>query len=109
MRSRGESWPESTLRVLPKYAAYEIAFRARVWTLIGYKVEDFPLLSVWGICGGQFATSEALTPKVIEAEIRGDAIDPGIERTLKTKSRQMCIGAKESFLINVLAILLRAG
>ena len=91
------------------YTACEIAFGTRARALIRYEIEDFPLLSVCGICGGQFAASGALTPKIIEAEIRGDAIDPRIKRALETKPRHMYIGAQESFLINVLAILLRAG
>jgi len=95
--------------VFPKYAACKIALGARGRAAIGYEVEDLPLLSVWGICSAQFAASRPLTAKMIEAEIRGDTIDPSIKRALETKPSQMYIGAQESFLINVLGILLRAG
>jgi hypothetical protein len=95
--------------VFPKYAACEIAFGARARGLIGYSAEDFPLLSVWGVYGSQLAASGALTPKIIETEIRGNPIDPCIKRALETKSRQFYVGAQESFLIDVLTVLLRAG
>ena len=45
---------------------------------------------------------------MVQAEIRGNAIDPRIKRALETKPSQMYIGAQESFLINILAIVLRS-
>src|SRR5207245_10721530 len=44
-----------------------------------------------------------------QAEIRDDAVDPRIERTLKTEIADVTIRFQESFLINVLRILLGTG
>ena len=47
--------------------------------------------------------------QVIQAEIGDDAIDPGVERALEAEARQIDVGAKKGFLIDVLTIFLRAG
>src|SRR6266700_1412633 len=53
----------------------------------------------------QYAACEV----VLEAKIRGNAIDPRIKRALETKAWQIHVGAQKSFLIDVLTVLLRAG
>jgi len=95
--------------VVSQYAAGQIALRACANALIGNAVQELMLFSVWGICDGQFIASGAFPAKMIKTEIRGDAIDPRIKRTLETKPRQMYIGSQKSFLIDILTILLRAG
>src|SRR6266704_2965583 len=94
--------------MLSHHATCQIAFRTCGDTLIGYGVEQFLLLSVLGICHDQFVASGAPPAKMIEAKVRGNAVDPRIKRTLETKPSQMYIGAQESFLINVLAVIFRA-
>ncbi|SRR6266498_3518126 len=95
--------------VLAQHAACQIAIRACADAVIGYAIQEFLFLSVWGTCDSQFIASGALPAKVIKTEIRSNAIDPRIKRTLETKPRQMYKGAQKSFLINILTILLRAG
>ena len=46
---------------------------------------------------------------MIEAQIGGNAINPGVKGALEPKPCQMYIGAQESFLINILTIFLGAG
>jgi hypothetical protein len=46
---------------------------------------------------------------MIKAEIGGNSINPRVKRALETKPRQMYIRAQESFLINILTILLGTG
>ena len=100
---------QGTNDVLLQYAACEVALEARANALIGYAVQEYLLLAIWGICCGQFAASGAFPAKVIEAKIRGNAIDPRIKRALETKAWQIHVGAQKSFLIDVLTVLLRAG
>src|ERR1700733_7890019 len=44
---------------------------------------------------------------MIETEISYDAVDPGIERALEAKARQVYVRPKKNLVINVLTILLR--
>ncbi len=46
---------------------------------------------------------------MVQTEIGDDAIDPGIEGTLKAETRQIDVGAQKRFLINVLPIFRRPG
>ncbi len=46
--------------------------------------------------------------QMIEAEIGNDAVDPGIEGTLKTETAQILVGLEEGLLINVLSVRLRS-
>src|SRR5438046_1154415 len=95
--------------MVPQYAASQTAFRVRASALIGDAVQNIERLAVRGVGDGQLMASGAFPTKMVEAEIRGNAIDPCIKRALETKPRQMYVGAQESFLINVLAIVFRAG
>ena len=46
---------------------------------------------------------------MIEAEIGDDAVDPGVEGTLKAETAQILVGLEEGLLINVLGVGLRSG
>ena len=47
--------------------------------------------------------------QMIEAEIGDDAVNPGVERRLKTKAIKVLVGPEKCFLIDVLSILLGTG
>src|SRR5208337_3641156 len=42
--------------------------------------------------------------QMIKAEVGNDAVDPGIERTLKPEATQILVGLEEGFLINILRV-----
>jgi hypothetical protein len=46
---------------------------------------------------------------MIETQIGHDAVDPGIERTLKPEAADVDVGAQEGLLVNILAVFLRPG
>jgi hypothetical protein len=73
-------------------------------------------LAVEKISGGIFAAcllskfrrlifgAAAPAAKLIEANIRDDAINPGIEAAFKTEAVQILINFQESFLVNVAGV-----
>src|SRR5258705_2028656 len=46
---------------------------------------------------------------MVEAEVGDNPVNPGIERTLKTKARQVLVGFKEGILMDVLRVRFRTG
>jgi hypothetical protein len=46
---------------------------------------------------------------MVEAQIRHDAVDPGIERALEPEAADVDVSAQEGFLVDVLAVFLGAG
>jgi hypothetical protein len=45
---------------------------------------------------------------MVETQIRHDAVDPGVERALKPEAADVDVSAQEGFLVDVLAVFLRA-
>ena len=46
---------------------------------------------------------------MVEAKVGDDAVDPGIERALKTEAAQVLVGLQKGVLINVLCVGFRTG
>jgi hypothetical protein len=46
---------------------------------------------------------------MVEAQIRHDAVDPGVERALKAEAADVDVSTQKSFLVDVLPVFLGAG
>src|SRR5215469_5071524 len=84
---------------------YKVAFRARHGTFIGYLVHHVIFLSVWAGQRGRILVTKPFFAKMVEAEIRHNAINPCVKRALEAKPWQFQISAQESFLIDILTVL----
>src|SRR6202451_4931815 len=89
--------------------AHQIALRIRARPAIGNLIKYIVLLpSRIRRNRGVFLAYLPLAP-VLEAKIGHDAINPRIKRALKAKVTDALVRLQESFLINILGFVFRAG
>src|SRR5215467_7720893 len=90
--------------MLPMDMSRKVAFRARHGALIGYLVHRVIFLSVRpGQCSRTLG-AKSFFAKMVDAQIRHNAVNPCVKRALETEPRQLQIGAKERFLIDILTV-----
>src|SRR6266446_302421 len=84
-------------------------FRVAAGAGIGQTIEGVSFLALGGNCNTDMPVAELTASQMIEAEIGDDAVNPGVERRLKTKAIEVLVGPEKCFLIDVLSILLGTG
>src|SRR5947209_6853613 len=103
----GRESSQSTKDASAQFTANQAALGAGAWAVVGHAVKHFFFLAVRRNGGGHIQTARILLSQMIETEISYDAVDPGVERALEAKARQVYVCPEKHFLINVLTILPR--
>src|SRR5271156_2027987 len=94
---------------LAQLTPHQIALRIRPRPYIRNLSEYVVLLSRCIRCSRRVLFAHLPLAQMIEAKIGHDTVNPGVKRALKAKIPDALVRLQESFLINILSFVFRAG
>src|SRR6516225_6935707 len=106
--ARGQFFKRA-LKTRMHFPCRQVAFRVARMSPVGHPVQDLAGAAVLGDLQAHGFVRVPTTSQVVKAAVRHDAIEPGVERALKSKAGEILIGAQEGFLTYVLRVVLRSG